>query len=324
VPVGTVREALQQIGYTRGESPPRPLLHAKSGTLVSFALLGDRGVQWVGLWIDPEGVPKILGDGAPGGPGGFHGLSGVSAQLFDLFAEAARRYLEKTEEVDSKLALLQERTRALPVEEIWRLQREMAVIRAHIGRALVAAAECGGPSYASVPGFAEALPSIVGELSRVQDVASNVRQALSDLVLLRNAEDSNKIAEIANILSRSSNRIAALANTSNIRMLGLTYLALVLAVISGIILFPNTAATILGMPSAAWVPGLWVDVALFLTAIIPLVWVLSRSWVRRLLRELAGYEMRAVEGVSDLPEISPAEAERVAPERVPVRTPPGA
>lgn len=309
MPVGSVREALQELGYLRAETPPRPVLHARTGTLVSFALLQEKGPVWVGLWVDPSG-PRILPDSAPEGPALFHGLSGVSARLFDLFSDAARRYLERTEEIDAKLAQLQERNRVLPVEEIWKLQREMATIRAHIGRALVAAAECGGPIANSLPGFADALPSLLGEFSRVQDVAANVRQALSDLVLLRDAEQANRLADVANVLGRASNRIAALANISNIRMLGLTYVAFVLALVSAVLLFPNTAGTILGMPSAAWVPGIWVDVVIAVLTVTPLVFVFSRPWVRRVLRELRDYEVRAGEGMADLAEISPDSAAR--------------
>ncbi|HKS59808.1 MAG TPA: hypothetical protein VJS68_03410 [Thermoplasmata archaeon] len=307
--VGSIREALQELGYARAESPPRPVLHGRTGSLVSFALLDLKGPVWVGLWIDSTGA-RVFSNRPSEGPGSFHGLSGVAAEIFDLFAEAARGYLERTEEVDAKLAQLQEKNRILPVNEVWKLQREMAVIRAHIGRALVAAAELAGPAGRSLPGFHEALPSLVGELSRVQDVAANVRQALSDLVLLRDAEQSNRLADVANQLSRASNRVAALANISNIRMLGLTYIAFILAIVTAVVLFPNTGATILGMPSAAWVPGIWVDVILIVLTVVPLVLVFSRPWVRQLLGAIGSYEFRATEGMEDLPEVTPDEAAR--------------
>jgi len=151
----------------------------------------------------------------------------------------------------------------------------------------------------------KALPAVVHGLEGIQNLSGNTQQALRDLILLRNAEDANRIAEAANQLSATSNRIAALANTSNIRMLGLAYLALVLGLVSAVVLIPNTAATILGMPSAAWVPGLWVTIVVVITAAIPLVLVFSRPWVLQMLRGMKSYEFRSEEGLGDLPEIPP-------------------
>ena len=148
------------------------------------------------------------------------------------------------------------------------------------------------------------------ELVRVRELALSVQEGLSDLILLRNAEESNRIAEAANALSRTSNRIAALANISNIRMLGLTYIALVLGLVSAAVLIPNTGATILGMPSAAWIPGWWVVVVLTVLAVVPIWAIFSRRFVRRILVDLEDAERRAQEGVVDLPEVSDAEAVR--------------
>ncbi|MCI4344626.1 MAG: hypothetical protein L3J87_03255, partial [Thermoplasmata archaeon] len=57
---------------------------------------------------------------------------------------------------------------------------------------------------------------------------------------------------------------------------------------------------------AAWVPGLWVDLLLVGLAIVPIVVVFSRPWVRTLLRSLTESELRIQEGIADLPEL-PAE-----------------
>jgi len=93
-------------------------------------------------------------------------------------------------------------------------------------------------------------------------------------------------------------------------MLGVAYLAFVLALVSVVVLIPNTAATVLGMPSAGWVPGLWVDVILAVLAIVPIAVVFSRPWVLRLLRGVGAYEVRSSEGISDLPEVSPQASAR--------------
>jgi hypothetical protein len=79
--------------------------------------------------------------------------------------------------------------------------------------------------------------------------------------------------------------------------------------VSVVVLIPNTAATILGMPSAAWVPGLWVDVLLVVLAVVPLLVVFSRPWVLQTLRGLPSSERRSSEGLSDLPEVPAQDVE---------------
>ncbi|MGI0132900.1 MAG: hypothetical protein ACREDK_07430 [Thermoplasmata archaeon] len=304
--VRTVPEALALLGHPPDRIPARPVFHGSAGTLLSLGLPDERRhYAWVGVWLAPSGVEFLGALPTTPGPSIGHQLTGDAARLFDLLAEAARHYLERVEEIDTQVANLQAKGRTVPLAEVWSLQRDLAGIRSQVGRAVVIAAESGGPLSPSFPGFVDALPSITGELERLRDLAANVAQSLSDLILLRNAEDSNRIAETANELSRLSNQIAALANTSNVRMLGLSYIALVLGLVGAVVLIPNTAATILGMPSAGWVPGSWVVVALVLLAVVPLFVVFSRPWVLRLLRDLRAYEGRAAEGIDDIPELSP-------------------
>ncbi|HTT25484.1 MAG TPA: hypothetical protein VMH90_00785 [Thermoplasmata archaeon] len=296
-------EALAAFGLSPGELPRHPVLHRAAGTLLTFRLPGPDGSSAVeGAWVRPDGVrfygPRGVSPGASLG----HGLSGTSAELFDRWAEAVRRFLEAIEEVDSRLDELESKGSTIPTAEVWQLQRTTVGLRAQIGRAIVAAAECAGPLKASFPKFDDAYPSLLGELLRVQGLAANVQQALSDLILLQNARQSNRIAEIANDLSKSSNRIAQLANISNIRMLGITYIALLLGLVSAAVLIPNTAGTILGMPSAAWVPGYWVDAILVILGVLPIVVIFSRPWVVAMLRTLSASEARVTEGVEDLPE----------------------
>lgn len=297
-------EALVAFGHKDGELPRPPILHGTAGTLVTFGVPSERGaVEGSGVWISGSGVRFVGWRPAPTGGARAHGLTGPSADLFDLFLGTARGLLERIEEIDARLAEVQGRGRTVPLPEIWSLQRRIAQLRAQIGRALVGLAELSVRNAAAFPGFSNSMPSVSGELERVRALAANVQQSLSDLILLRNAEESNRIAEAANQLSRTSNRIASLANTSNIRMLGLTYIALVLGLVSAAVLIPNTGATILGMPSAAWVPGLWVDVVLVLLAVVPIVVIFSRPWVRRILDGLGESETRAGEGIQDLPEV---------------------
>ncbi|HYK94021.1 MAG TPA: hypothetical protein VEY07_08295 [Thermoplasmata archaeon] len=297
--------ALAAVGRPESDVERHPVLHGNGETLVTFGRPDSAGtVQWSGIWISATGLEFLGVEPAGHGASRSHRLSGPAAQLFDLVVDIARVYLERIEELDQQLSEAQQRGRMVPLPDIWRLQRRTALLRAQIGRSLVALAEVSGPFGTVFPGLTPALPSLQSELGRVQTLCVNLQQALSDLILLRNAEESNRIAESANELARISNRIASLANTSNIRMLGLTYIALFLGLVSAIVLFPNTAATILGMPSAAWVPGLLVDAALVGAAVVPLVVVLRSRWVRTMLRGLPEYEERASEGVADLPELS--------------------
>ncbi len=312
--VTTIPEALKALGRAPQDPPARAVLHGAAGSFLSLGIIDDQHrVVFHGVWIDPQGV-RFLGPPVTSHDvSAAHHLTGTTAALFDLFAETVRNLLERIEEVDTQLAALQQRGRGVPLAEVWALQRRVAGLRALAGRAVVVAAECEGPLSSAFPGFAQALPSMLSQMRGVQELAGSVQQSLSDLILLRNAEESNRIAEAANELSRTSNRIAALANTSNIRMLGITYIALILGLISAVVLIPNTGATILGMPSAAWVPGFWVDVILIVLGVVPLLLVFSRRWVIDLLRGLVSSEVRVAEGISDLPELPGDQADGAGP-----------
>ncbi|MGI0131056.1 MAG: hypothetical protein ACREDE_11040, partial [Thermoplasmata archaeon] len=229
-------------------------------------------------------------------------LTGPSAELADRLVLASRVYLQRVEELDEELVELGEAwSIRLDLKRVREVGRRCSRLRREVARALSVAAEGARLSEAELPAFDRASPSILGELERVQQIAEGIDQGIANLLLLQNAQ--------------MSNRIAALANTANIRMLGLTYLALIFAVVGAIILFPNTGATILGMPSAAWVPGIWVDAILVVLAIIPISLLFMQGWLRRMLREVAGFETRSAEGIADIPEISATEAAGVTPGR---------
>jgi hypothetical protein len=304
MPITSVAEAMVALGKPAHETPRHPVIHGRAGTLIVLGVPGEgSAIEWFGVFVGREKV-DFFGPPLPtNGPSTAAGLSGDSARLYDLFFSVAHRYLERLEDIDERLAEAQRRGRQVPLAHVWALQRETAQVRAQVGRAVVAFLECQGPLGESFPKFVKSAAPIEGELDRARGYAANVQQSLSDLILLRNAEEANRIAESANELSKTSNRIAALANISNIRMLGITYVALLLGLVSAVVLIPNTAATILGMPSAAWVPGLWVDLLMVVLAIIPIAIVFSRPWVRVMLRALSESEVRITEGIADLPEL---------------------
>ncbi len=287
-----------------GPVPRKPVLRIRDGVLVTVPVPAERGAgyEYGGAFISPTGA-EYVGRPAPAhGLSTLHQLSGVDAQLADLFVEATDRYLDRAEELDGELAALGTQGPKVPLGEVWKLERRAAALREAEGRTLVAIHEmdrlpAGAPVHLSA-----LVPLFESELERVAERTRSVQQGLIDLILLWNTEHSNELAGTANELGRLSNRIAELQNISNLRMLGITYVVLLLALVAAVITIPNTGATILGMPSAAWVPGTWVDIILVLLAVIPLAVVFSRGWILRFLREFGRYEARAAEGIEDIPE----------------------
>jgi hypothetical protein len=316
--VTTVAEGLAAVGHLDHSPPHRPVLRARDATMIPLAVLSvDGRITWHAVYIDASGAralepappPSLISEGK--------GLDAGTRALIDLLQAAASSYAEYLEVVARKLDEAQAKPESPSLAELTELHREITLVNPKASRLTVLVTELDGPLGTDFPGLAERLPSIQSEAAHIQEFANGLSQALRDLVGLRNAVESNRLAEAANEIGRVSNRVAALANTSNLRMLGVAYLALFIALLSAVILFPNTAATILGMPSAAWVPGLWVDVILIVLAALPLAFVLTRPWVRHIFSGLSSYEQRSGEGLADLPEIraqdvnAPSEAENL-------------
>ncbi len=311
--ISSIPEALRAVGAAGTEPGRRSVLRGSAGTLVTLATLADDGAAtWHALWIDPAGV-RPLGVAPPASLlSSSLGLTGPTASAVDLVQSASRSYVERLESLGTRVDQLEARADAPPIPELAAVQRELALARKHVVRLAVVAAELEGPLGLGFPGLDRALPTIRSEVAHLEELSNGLAQAVRDLIGIRNAVESNRLANSANELGRVSNRIAALANTSNLRMLGVAYLAFVLALVSAVVLIPNTAATILGMPSAGWVPGLWVDVILVVLALVPIAVVFSRPWVRRLLHGVHAYEGRTEEGLSDLPELPPQDVNRRA------------
>jgi hypothetical protein len=280
---------------------------------VTVATLGPDGRPvWHGLWLAPGDV-RLLGPEVP--PSSLlarAAVTGASRMLVDLAAASSHSILERLEALGGRMDALEAAVEPVPLAELSSLQRELAGVRKHLFRLELLLAELEGPLGSQFRAIATARAELSGGVERLAQLATGLQQAARDLVGLRTAVESNRLAESANALGRTSNEIAALANTSNLRMLGVAYLALALALISAVVLIPNTAATILGMPSAAWVPGRWVDVTLIVLAAVPIAVVFTRPWVRRLLSGWGEYERRSAEGLAGLPELSPDAARRPA------------
>jgi hypothetical protein len=289
------RELLHRLGIPR-DLPPRPVIHTEKGTLFSFVLLDEKFQStYLGLLLAP-GPIELLGPPPESRrlSSALH-LEGPTAELADRIGQAARGYLERVEELDEQLVSIGDGwSGQLDLGKLRIVGRHCSLLRREIARTLSVASAASRLAEDELPGVERVAPALIDELERIQQSAEGVDQGISNLLLLQNAQ--------------MSNRIAAFANVANIRMLGLSYLALILAVVGAIILFPNTAATILGMPSAAWVPGYWVDLIVAILAVIPIVILFSQSWLRRMFREMGGFESRSSEGLADIPEISQSEA----------------
>jgi hypothetical protein len=318
----SVSEALTAVGHTGPGLPLRPVLHGTGGTVFLVTTLpGGGSATPLGFWLTNEG-PRRLGPSPPSSllSEGLR-LKGPTADLVNQLQAAARSYIERLEEIAELVDGVESRWQSISLEELGRLHWTYRDLRKSLGRFSVAVQELDGPLGERFPGLEKALPRVQAELAHLEEFSNGIGQTIRDVFALRNAAESNRLSVATNRLGDVSNQIAAVANTSNIRMLGIAYVALVIALVSAVVLIPNTAATILGMPSAAWVPGLWVDVILVVLAILPLALVFSRPWVRGMLRGLGSIEARTREGLRDLPEISPSDADRpIAPE--PLSNPP--
>lgn len=305
--------------HTFGAAPgrtPRPVLRGPVGTLLMLPYPGAAdGVPWRGLLLGADGGLHRVGP-APADHlcSAAHGLTGRAAEAADLLATAVHLGVEGAEAIELALAELQERGGSAPLTGIAATQRRAARLRADFGRLDAALDEMARRSEPELAGVsAGVLPGLVSELDRGQQLLVSAQQGLGDLVMLRNTEESNRLSAAANSLGATSNRIAELQNISNIRMLGITYIALLLALIGAVVLIPNTGATILGMPSAGWVPGFTVDAILVVLAVVPMVLVFRQRWVRDLLRGMGSYEGLTGEGLRDLPERLPAVDPPVSP-----------
>jgi len=311
----TVPDALRAVGYAGPGLPSRAVLHGAGGTvLLLTALDADGQATPRGIWVASDGVHRLgpppptslLSEGLR--------LRGATADLVNLLQVVARSYLERLESLGERIDTIEEKWETVALAELGKLNHLHRALRKSVGRFSLAVEELDGPFGERFPGLEAALPRVQAEGNHLEEYSAALGQSLRDLLALRNAAEANHLSEATNRLGEVSNQIAAYANTSNIRMLGIAYVALILALVSAVVLIPNTAATILGMPSAGWVPGLWVDAILVVLAIVPIAVVFSRPWVKGVLRSLGSVEARTREGLRDLPEISPSEVDSPATE----------
>lgn len=310
---------------TGSEPPSRPVaLRGPSATFVPIAIVNaDLRVEWKGVWVEDGQPPRFLGTPSPIGLVTQRSkLAGSTASLVDLLEASITSLIERAEEVDQALQRLEglpspeadhdPSVPHLPTDELKAASQALLTTRRHAGRLVSIMAELGGPLGASFPELGRIFPVVESQVNRLETFVLMLQGSFRDILLTRSAEESNRISEVANQLGATSNRISAFANTSNIRMLGIAYLALVVALIGASLLIPETAATILSMPSATWVPGTWVTLILVVTTAVPLGIVFTRPWVLAILKGLGSIEARSGEGIRDLPETDPTGTPRLA------------
>lgn len=314
----TFNQALRLVGHPPDARPSPVVIRRRAGILVTLGTVDTEfKVHPVGFFFNSEqGTTAVVDPHGPvrppPGPSEAHAMSGPGALVIDALVELARNFLSRVETVDSEVGKLEEDPLNAPLEVVVRLKRRAGLLRSEVGRALTALAELQEPWVdPHLPGFPAALAPVETEFLRIRDLVGQTQTALTDLIVLRQADTGNRLAALANHLNEVNNRIAELANISNVRMLGLSYITLILAIAAAINIFPNTAATILGMPTAGWVPGIVVVLVLVITTAVPLYWVLTQRWVRTIFRSMKDYETKVQEGIRDIPEL-------VAGEQVPV------
>lgn len=313
-PVLTVTEALRAI-HPGGPAVPRTVVtRGPNGTLIALGIFGPRGaLQWQGLWL-ANGEVLPLGGTAPRSVRSTTSqLTGPTALLVDLVEYAGANYTEHLVGLDERIASWPTSAASIPIAEMEATSREVAEAWRRVIRLVSLVSQLGESLGSAFPEIGPVLPEIRSEAARQEALCREIQSVLRDVILLRTSQDGNRISESAVELGRISNQISALANTSNIRMLGIAYLALVIALIGAVVLIPNTTATILGMPSASWVSGFWVVVILAATSVVPIVIVFTRPWVLSLMRGLGGFERTSREGMQDLPEVSLDAAASTAP-----------
>jgi hypothetical protein len=269
------------------------------------------------FWADGTHL-KVLVDG-----GEFHPevqpsveyhLTGGIATAFDAFVQINRTTVERLEDVERGLAELEKDPLNAPPLRVLELKRQVGSIREELGRAITGLTDMEEGRVVPLPeGAMSALRTVEQEMIRIRDMIQATQSALTDIFMIRQTEQANQLQLVSNRMAAVSNRVAELSNISNIRMLGLSYVTLILAVVATVILFPNTAATILGMPSAAGVPTVVVYMVLVGTAVAPMAWFLSQGWIRDLFRGMSRYEARVNEGMGDLPERIP-EVHSISPD----------
>ncbi|MHB1434869.1 MAG: hypothetical protein ACYCPN_00755 [Thermoplasmata archaeon] len=311
----TVADALRRLGEPKVTHLLRPVQYRSAGTLLSIAevesdghlswrgaLIASGRVEWLGAPVDP----------VPGGPAGSD-----ADRLLRTVTHAAHNYLARLAEIDEAINARESEGGSPTLAELGQYRRLISRVRAQVGRITLLLDELEGPLASAFPGIEGSMPALRSTVLGLPGIADHFEESLRDLLLLRDSHESNRLAAAANQLSTASNRIAAIANSSNLRMLGLAYVALVIALLGAVIVIPNTAATILGMPSAGWVPGGWVDLVLVVTAAVPLLFVLSRPWIRAVLAARPQFEKASAEGMADLPEVPArdpgADRERLIP-----------
>lgn len=302
-----LKEAYLSLGLNPDRRPGHVVNRRHGQVLLHLGLI-DRSfvVEPIALWSDGTSVQVVDSRGE------FHPevtpsaelhIYGGAAVVLDMMAQISRMALERIEDVDRGLAELEQDPLHAPLLRVLELKRKVAIVREELGRAITGLSDLvEGRVLTFTGGPPSSFQTMEQELLRLRDLTQATQSGLTDIFMIRQTDQANQLQMVANRMAAVSNRIAELSNISNIRMLGLSYVTLILAVVATVVLFPNTAATILGMPSASNVPTIVVWMVLVGTAVAPIAWFASQGWIRELFSGMRRYEARVTEGLADLPE----------------------
>ncbi|MFH1328763.1 MAG: CorA family divalent cation transporter, partial [Candidatus Bathyarchaeota archaeon] len=145
--------------------------------------------------------------------------------------------------------------------------------------------------------FARTLLAFKDEIPADEDKVSLLTDLTYDS-LTRQIETINQFREILTesleiYNAKAVSAVVVASHRSSIEVRDLTLVMLYLTVISTIYLFPNTVATILGIPTMSG--GLTTTYVLIIVAVstaIPTVWILRQRWVKRL--RTKGFEIPVI------------------------------
>jgi hypothetical protein len=313
-----LRDAYLALGLDPDKRPGQVVNRRKGQVMVHLGLIdASFEARPLAFWSDGSSLKVLVAEGEfhpEITPSAEYHLSGGIAAAFDAFVQIGRTVLERIEDVERGLAVLEKNPLQAPPVRVLELKRQLADVREELGRSITGLADLQEGRITPVT-LVESSPfrTIQEEFFRLRDLTQATQTALTDIFMIRQTEQANELQLVSNRIAVVSNRIAELSNISNIRMLGLSYVTLILAVVATVILFPNTAATILGMPSASNIPAIIVWMVLVGTAVGPIAWFVSQPWIREMFRGMKRYEARVQEGITDLPEKIP-EAHSISPE----------
>jgi len=144
----------------------------------------------------------------------------------------------------------------------------------------------GTTPYVNDSKLVQLIDEVYDSLLRQIETVNDYRELLAESLQIYNARTAIQLTEVNRKLSVASHRL-------NFEIKDLTLVMLFLTVISTIYMFPNTIATILGIPIFAGKFSVSEVLAVIaVSMVIPTLWIFRQRWVRRLLK--SGFEIPVI------------------------------